>query len=69
MDALTLTPSLRAAETCNLANHRYVPLQGGKDMRQMGAGSITTWKIPAIASFSGQPMVVYCSEPQAKGYR
>ena len=30
MDALTLTPSLRAAETCNLANHRYVPLQGGQ---------------------------------------
>ncbi len=30
MDDLTLTPSLRAAETCDLAEHRSMRLQGGQ---------------------------------------
>ena len=49
MDDLTLKPSLRAAETCDLAKHRCVRLQGEASVPdKMGNGSITEWQIPAF---------------------
>ena len=49
MDGLTFKACLYAAKMCDLAEHRSIYLQGGQDMREMGAGSITKWQIPTIS--------------------